>query len=919
MKKRSALLLSAVCAIAYTAPVNAALPSTLPKAMDTYRTTWEKNYVPDNLETMWYYSDWSNNTTTLGTEGSASSSFLIGNGQLGGCVSGNGWRYLKLNEKGLFAGKPEINDWKGYQDFGTVIVKPGKDLSTGFLHQLDLTTGLYSSIGQASTWGQYNPEPTGVLQWFASYPDQVIAGYFGFDTPGFTNLEIELTSKQNASSTARSIDSQTAEVEFSGTLSGELVSYAACMRIVATGGTVTASGSSVKVADADNVLILIAAATDYDSSSPTFLSGTEGLPTLVEKRVADASALGWETLYDRHVADHQALYNSMRLEIDGRANTTPTGELLKAYTTGAVSQAQARQHENMVFNYGRYLMIAAARPVKDGKGMDAPTNLQGIWAHDSKMWNCDIHTNINVEMNYWPAEVTNLSDNHLTFCNWIINLSQSDYWKWLAKEYLAKDRNATDLDGNEWTSLMAMNPFGGGTTYDTNGTYNDRYNAAQAWMCSHLIQHYLYTLDEEYLSRALPVLWRACRFWVRNMDRKEENGGYVYEIPQESSPENNGGSGPATAHTQQLVTYLFKHTLNLLESHPIAEATREQIADLQEKYDHLDRGLNIWMSDGKPYLREWKYTDTFGEANHRHLSHLVCMYPLDLVSTDEPDIYEATINAMEQRGLKCGAVDAAVWTTAWKTCLWARAHSQNAFKVYSSTIGYQTESEAGTGLFYNLTALNQCMQMEGNWGLTAGVAEMLVQSHAGFIDILPALPAEWSTGKATGLKAIGNFTVDIEWASGSPKLFKVTSVKGGTFRLKRSVVEAYSYIYRDNMLLDPSEFLFGYYSRSDADELIEFDCAPGETYTLSTTKIKQEGTTMISDLEASALTISNRGHHVTIDGGTPLSVEAFSLQGIALPISGSLTDFTLPGAATGVVIVRVIDQNRNTIVKKLQL
>lgn len=804
----------------------ASLSPTLPPAMLGYATRWS-GYEPANNETMWYYSDWSNNQTSLGTEGSASAAFLIGNGSLGACISGNGWIHFKLNEKGLFAGRPEINDWKSYQDLGSVVIAPSSTFGNGFMHQLDYSTGVYSNISYANTYGAYNPEPVGALEAFASYPDRVIAARYSCSADGYLRFDVRWDAKSDGTVTSTQIDERTADIAFSGSLPGELVSYAARVRVIADDGTVTASGSTVTVNGASAATVIIGALTDYDSASETFLSGTSSLGSEARTRVAEAASKGWDELYGRHVADHSALYGLVALDVAGRDASLPTDRLLDAYTDGSATPGQQRQHETMVFNYGRYLMIAASRAADNGRGMDCPSNLQGIWAHDAKMWNCDIHANINVQMNYWPAEVTGLGESHLALCDWLINLSEKPYWRQLAADYLTKVRGIApgELDGDEWACPMAMNPFGGGTSYDMDmSSMTPRYNAAQAWLCSHLIQHYLYTLDADYLERALPVLWRACRFWSRNMDRRElGDGSYVYEIPFEPSPEqSNPTTEPATAHTQQLVTYLFKHTLDLLDGCHIAEATPDKIADLREKYEHLDNGMSYWTDGGVNYLREWKYADAFGEKNHRHLSHLVCMYPLDLAASAPDDVYESVVNAMHSRGYRCGDVDAAVWTTAWKVYLWARDHSPRAYDIYRSTIGHLTDSPAGTGLYYNLTSLNQCMQMEGNWGLTAGVAEMLLQSHAGYLDFLPALPSGWPDGSVSGLRAIGNHRVDIVWADGEADDITVTSESGRPVRMLSDFAGT-RYIYVDGQLYSsPAQ------ARSaDGSEVIEIAAGPG--------------------------------------------------------------------------------------------
>lgn len=525
----------------------------------------------------------------------------------------------------------------------------------------------------------------------------------------------------------------------------------------------------IVVENADECLFIISADTDFDAYSPTMTSGTENLSAKVYERIAAAERKGWNALYKDHVSDYKSLFDRTRFEL-ASANTMPTDELIRRYAyrkTG--TEPEALMLEELYFAYGRYLAISSSR------GVDLPSNLQGIWNGSQRPpWNSDIHSNINVQMNYWPVENTNLSELHLPFLNYIINMSDSESWKRYAKD-AGQDRG--------WTCYTENNIFGGV------GSFMHEYVIANAWYCSHLWQHYRYTLDKAFLKKAFPAMLSATQFWLDRMIIDEKDGTYV--CPQEYSPEH-GPVEDGMPHAQQLVWELFDNTLQAVDILGAKECgiCKQELKQIRDCYSKIDRGLATEVYDGAwgeefngvrkgdKILREWKYSPyTAGEREHRHISHAMCLYPFNQIM-DDPELFEAMVNTLKVRG------DASTgWSMGWKMNLWARAlDGDHAHDILELALrhhdGDGVNYHGGGGINFNLYDSHPPFQIDGNFGAAAGIAEMLMQSYNGEIHILPALPSVWEAGSMKGLKATGDFEVSIRWADGKASLIEIKNCQG---------------------------------------------------------------------------------------------------------------------------------------------
>lgn len=749
---------------------------------------------PTEKLTLWYTTPADEASSSNQSSNQSSNPWMdyylpIGNGQFGAMLSGGvATDEIQFNEKTLWTGtigqkseSEKSNKYGSYQNFGSLKVATGHSSQSNYIRTLDLTTAT-GTVSYTTGGVEYT------RQYIASNPAQVIAVRYAASQGGKLNLTVSLTPGVSGTMTYSN-----GEGYFSGKL--DVVSYNSRFKVVNTGGSLSSKSNGITVSGADEVVIYLAGITDFDNTKSTYVSGAtaEDLANTVSSRLNEAAQKGWASVYSEHVADYQALFDRMSLNFANAAS--------QSKTTDALIDSHSSESDNLLlqqlyFAYGRYLAIASSR------GVALPSNLQGIWNNSSTpAWNSDIHANINVQMNYWPVEVTNLSELHDPFLNWTINMSNSKEWKSYA-QHACSGSKVTSSNG--WT-LFTENSIFGGT-----GWWKHQNKVGNAWLCTHLWQHYLYTQDADFLRKAFPTMKSACQYWMDIL--KLVDGKYL--CPSEYSPEHGPANEDGVAYAQQLVAELFANTLDA------CKVLGETIDGLQAKYDKLDKGLNTetytaagykkspshgyqnWksglngISKNTVLLREWKNSSYYaGEISHRHLSPLMCLYPFDQIKDE--DIRTAAQNLLTFRGN-----DSRGWSMGWKINLWARL--KNAGKaatiIDNALQPCNTFTANGTtgGVYHNLLDAHPYFQIDGNFGFTAGVAEMLFQSHAGYLDVLPVLPDTWKKGGTVkGVKGRGNFTVDFQWNSnGKVTEITILNVKGNALKVKcdkgaKSIAEAY--------------------------------------------------------------------------------------------------------------------------------
>ena len=751
-----------------------------------YAYTANNSFNPERPLTLWYVKP------AMGVANPwMEYSLPLGNGHLGASLFGGiQVDQIQLNEKTIWTGTPtDIGNHGGYHNLGGIFVH---DLSNNFDEKTKRAIGysrfldIERGIGGVDYSDQQRTKYS--RRYFSSAPDDVVAAHYKATGANKLHLRFALVAGEAIEASVPQYD-ENGEASFAGKL--PTVYYNARMKVVPTGGTMTVTKEGIEVKDATEVKLIFSAASTFDGSVPSRSTGDAStVAAKVQDIVTKAAAKSWAALESAHVADFESYMGRVKLNLNEAKTRRNTENLIELYNyQGASENKNSREGlflEQLYFNYGRYLMISSSRGA-----INVPSNLQGIWNDKAEApWNSDIHTNINVQMNYWPAETTNLSDCHLPFLNYILDNYKGEGWQKAA-------RWGSDGQKVGWTVFTESNIFGGMSTWGGN------YKEVNAWYCTHLWDHYRFTRDEAFLRKAFPAIWQSAQFWMERMiqDKVKKDGTFV--APNEYSPEQNDHPREdGTAHAQQLITanlQIAQNAINILgaESLGLSAADVEKLKNYVEKTDkglHIEEYKGDWedwapklgIKNGTQLLKEWKYApySVSGDKGHRHMSHLMCLYPLNQVERGD-DYFQPAVNALTLRG------DAATgWSMGWKVNLWARAKDgDHARRILNNALkhstSYGTDQYQG-GIYYNLYDSHAPFQIDGNFGVCAGMAEMLLQSQNEVIEILPALPRAWKNGSVTGLKAVGNFTVDVAWKKLLPSTIKIVSHLGQPLRVKVS-------------------------------------------------------------------------------------------------------------------------------------
>lgn len=542
---------------------------------------------------------------------------------------------------------------------------------------------------------------------------------------------------------------------------GEGMSFGAKLRIK-TDGKLSAEHDNITLTDGTYIIIYGAFATNYN------IEKFDIDESIDYRKKNDACldkicSVSYDEVKAKHIETHKKWFDTVSFELDSEdLSHVSTDERLDDFYDGVNDLDLI----TLYYNFGRYLLIESS-----GKNARLPANLQGIWCHDfNPPWGSDFHTNINLQMNYWPAGCTNLSDTEKPFINFMKMVSSFG------------EKTAKNLfDANGWVINHTSDAFGRTGVHDSVDC--GFFPMAGPWLCLNLWEHYEYTGDKKYLEEIYPILRGACEF-VKDYLISDKNGQLV--TSPSNSPENEFYYTDANGKKQEsMLTYGatidFQIIQALFTRTAFASGLLENDVDFVKSLeDVLGKLPPIRVSERYGTVQEWikDYEET--EPGHRHISQLFGLYPADIINEQNPEIYEAAKKTIARRIENGGG--ATGWSRAWTVCFYARLKDGNNAEKHISYLLKECTA-------YNLFDIHPPFQIDGNFGGVAGITEMLIQSHLGttgnrVIELLPALPDGWKNGKIKGVKARGNFTFDIEWEHGKLKTATIHAAENSTLQLK---------------------------------------------------------------------------------------------------------------------------------------